>query len=72
MSAPLLGASDPAPFLLFPEKTPSPFVFVSDHAGRAVPDALGDMGVQTEAWQRRIAWAIGIGGVGRILHQMLG
>ncbi|MFT8326282.1 N-formylglutamate amidohydrolase [Gluconobacter oxydans] len=72
MSAPLLGASDPAPFLLFPEKTPSPFVFVSDHAGRAVPDALGDMGVQTEDWQRHIAWDIGIVGVGRILHELLG
>ncbi|MBF0857869.1 N-formylglutamate amidohydrolase [Gluconobacter sp. LMG 31484] len=72
MSAPLLGAHDPAPFLLFPEKTPSPFVFVSDHAGRAVPDALGDMGVQSEDWERHIAWDIGIVGVGRILHERLG
>ncbi|MFT8988760.1 MAG: N-formylglutamate amidohydrolase [Gluconobacter albidus] len=72
MSAPLLGANDPVPFLLFPEKMPSPFVLVSDHAGRAVPDALGDMGVRTEDWERHIAWDIGIVGVGRVLHEMLG
>ncbi|EHH69357.1 N-formylglutamate amidohydrolase [Gluconobacter morbifer] len=72
MSVSLLGASDPAPFLVFPEKVPSPFVLVSDHAGRAVPEVLGMLGVDAEDWERHIAWDIGIVGVGRRLHEALG
>lgn len=72
MSLPLLGADDPAPFLLFPETRPSPFVLVSDHAGKAVPRTLGFLGVEEAEWQRHIAWDIGILGVGRVLHERLG
>lgn len=68
----LLGVKDPVPFVLYPELTPSPFVLVSDHAGRAVPEALGDMGVDAADWERHIAWDIGIDGVGRMLRERLG
>ena len=37
----------------------APFLVVCDHAGRAVPRALGDMGVPPAGWERHIAWDIG-------------
>ena len=37
----------------------APFLVVCDHAGRAVPRALGDMGVPAAGWERHIAWDIG-------------
>ena len=48
-----------------------PFVLVSDHAGRAVPSYLGDLGVSAEDRARHIGWDIGIDGVGRALAQKL-
>jgi predicted N-formylglutamate amidohydrolase len=35
----------------------------ADHAGRAIPAALGDLGVSEAELSRHIAWDIGIGGV---------
>ncbi|MFT8366720.1 MAG: N-formylglutamate amidohydrolase [Gluconobacter cerinus] len=72
MSLSLLSADDPAPFLLFPETQPSPFVLVSDHAGKAVPKSLEFLGVGEPDWHRHIAWDIGIVGVGRFLRDLLG
>ncbi|QDH17631.1 N-formylglutamate amidohydrolase [Swingsia samuiensis] len=72
MSNTLLSSIDPAPYLMFPERKPSPFVLVSDHAGRKVPEKLGDLGVGKEDWDRHIAWDIGIGEVGQLLHKALG
>lgn len=72
MTVSLLGAADPAPVILFPEGRPSPFVLVSDHAGRAVPTIFGDMGVPDHDWERHIAYDIGILGVGRFLRDSLG
>ena len=37
----------------------APFLVVCDHAGRATPRALGDMGVPPQGWERHIAWDIG-------------
>lgn len=48
-----------------------PFVLVSDHAGRAVPATLGDLGVTVEDRARHIGWDIGIDGVGRQLAALL-
>lgn len=48
-----------------------PFVLVSDHAGRAVPPALGDLGVSAQDRARHIGWDIGIDGVGRHLAALL-
>lgn len=48
-----------------------PFVLVSDHAGRAVPSYLGDLGVSAAERARHIGWDIGIDGVGRALAQKL-
>jgi predicted N-formylglutamate amidohydrolase len=36
-----------------------PVLFVCDHAGRRVPRALGDLGLDATAFERHIAWDIG-------------
>jgi excinuclease ABC subunit C len=41
----LLAADEPAPVLAERVEGASPFVFVSDHAGRRLPRALGDLGL---------------------------
>lgn len=49
----------------------SPFVLLGDHAGRAIPAALGDLGVPPAAMDLHIAWDIGIAAVGALLAPML-
>ena len=69
---PLLGPQDPPPYRVTQATAASPFVLVSDHAGRAVPRALGRLGVPEADWERHIAWDIGIHGVGAQLQALLG
>ena len=49
-----------------------PFLFIGDHAGRAIPQALGDLGVGREDLARHIAWDIGVAAVGEHLARRLG
>lgn len=49
----------------------SPFLLTSDHYGRLLPRALGDLGVAEGELTRHIAWDIGIAGVADRLAQML-
>ena len=49
----------------------SPFVLIGDHAGRAVPSRLGDLGVPPQAMDRHIAWDIGIAGLGERMSRAL-
>jgi predicted N-formylglutamate amidohydrolase len=57
---PLLGADDPAPVLLHRPAGGSPFFFTADHAGRAIPRRLGDLGLPERERARHIGWDIGI------------
>jgi len=41
----------------------SPFLFTSDHHGRAIPRMLGDLGLPEAELTRHIAWDIGIAGI---------
>ena len=50
----------------------SPFLFTSDHYGRIIPRALGDLGVPSSELERHIAWDIGIAGVAERLSDHLG
>ena len=68
----LLVASDPAPVRLTMPGGPSQFLLVCDHAGRAVPARLGDMGVSPADWDRHIAWDIGAAGLCDLLAPLLG
>ena len=49
----------------------SPFLLTSDHYGRVLPHALGDLGVAENELTRHIAWDIGIAGVAEQLSEML-
>lgn len=49
----------------------SPFLLVSDHYGRILPRALGNLGVAESELVRQIAWDIGIAGVAERLARML-
>jgi predicted N-formylglutamate amidohydrolase len=67
----LLTATDPAPVRVVNPGGVSAFLLVCDHAGRAVPAALGDMGVEPPNWDRHIAWDIGAAGVCEALAPLL-
>ncbi|MDR3420398.1 MAG: N-formylglutamate amidohydrolase [Xanthobacteraceae bacterium] len=68
----LLAADEPAPVTVYNAAGPSPFLLVADHAGNAMPRALGWLGIGEAECRRHIAWDIGIAGLGRILADALG
>ncbi len=47
------------------------FLLTADHAGRAIPKVLGDLGLSEAELARHIAWDIGIEGVTRRLSALL-
>lgn len=49
----------------------SPFLLTSDHYGRALPHALGDLGLPASEFERHIAWDVGIAGVSNALSKQL-
>jgi predicted N-formylglutamate amidohydrolase len=67
----LLSANDPQPVGVEGEGHPGPFLLIADHAGNAVPQALGDLGLAPPQMQRHIAIDIGILGVSRALAEAL-
>lgn len=70
--APLLREGEAQPYHVHQAVADSPFFMISDHAGRAVPERLGDLGLPRDEWDRHIAYDIGIREVGRHLQQALG
>ena len=71
MSAGVLGAGEAAPVEMLRPRGGSRFLLTADHAGRAIPRALGDLGVSAAEMERHIAWDIGIAGVTRGLSALL-
>ncbi len=67
----LLTATDPEPVRVINPGGLSPFLLVCDHAGRAVPASMGDLGVKPPDWDRHIAWDIGAAGVCERLAPLL-
>lgn len=63
----LLRAGDPAPVIVFNPDRPSPFLLIGDHAGIAIPAALGDLGLSSADLARHIASDIGVRGLGEAL-----
>jgi predicted N-formylglutamate amidohydrolase len=49
----------------------SPFLLTADHYGRAIPRALGDLGLPESELRRHIAWDIGIAGIASALSKNL-
>jgi predicted N-formylglutamate amidohydrolase len=71
-SSPLLTATDPAPVRLLNPVSDSPVLLVCDHAGKAVPQALGDLGgVPASEMARHIGWDIGAAAVTEELSRQL-
>jgi predicted N-formylglutamate amidohydrolase len=64
---PLLAEGEPFPVVGERLESPSPFVFLCDHAGRRLPRALGDLGVPASELDRHIAYDIGIWPVAQAL-----
>ena len=67
----LLQPSDPIPFGIENADAASPIVFASDHAGRAIPARLGNLGLEETELARHIGWDIGIYGVTHALARTL-
>lgn len=67
----LLGERDPPPFTVHHPQGRSPFLLTCDHAGRQVPERLGDLGVAPSEWVRHIAWDIGAEAMAKVLAQRL-
>ncbi len=68
---PLLQDGDPPPLRIERSEGTSAFFLVCDHAGRALPRKLGDLGVSEADLGRHIAWDIGIAEVARRLAARL-
>jgi len=62
---------DPAPVVVERYEGASPFVFVCEHAGLAVPASLDNLGLGDEVWTQHIASDIGAKQVARQLAQDL-
>ena len=59
----LLGEEEPPPFTLDNAAGTSPFLIVADHAGKALPQRLGQLGLSDAERYSHIAWDIGAGAV---------
>ena len=68
---PLLGPGDPPPFEIANPDGAARIVLLGDHAGRAIPQALGTLGLGPAELARHIAWDIGIADVTRRLARRL-
>lgn len=55
----LLGPDDPPPFSVHNEKGTASLLLLCDHASKAVPRALGNLGITDEELSRHIGWDIG-------------
>ena len=69
--ASLLGAEDPAPVTVHNEHASSRVLLTCDHAGRAIPTTLGDLGVHKRDRTRHIAWDIGAAEMARCIADIL-
>jgi predicted N-formylglutamate amidohydrolase len=68
----LLGPGDPPPFEVIQAEATTPLLLVCDHASRAIPDALGRLGLDRAALDLHIAWDIGAAELTRRLAQRMG
>ena len=68
----LLGPDEPPAFTVLNPEALRPILLVCDHASRAVPRALGSLGLDDAALSRHIAWDIGAAELTRRLADRLG
>ena len=70
-AAHLISEGDPAPVRVLRPSGGSEFFLTADHAGRAIPRRLANLGLPGSELERHIAWDIGIAGVTERLAQAL-
>ncbi len=68
----LLSPLDPDPVTIINGDSTFPVLFVCEHAGKTVPQALGDLGLSADALDAHIGWDIGAAGVTRLLADQIG
>ncbi len=64
---PVLGPNDPSPVEVLNRNAQGPFVFGCEHAGNAVPESLGTLGLSAIEMTQHIAWDIGAASLTRCL-----
>jgi len=67
----LLRAGDPPAFSTWNGDGRAPLLLLCDHAGKAIPQALGDLGIHDHELGRHIGWDIGALEVARELSRLL-
>jgi predicted N-formylglutamate amidohydrolase len=67
----LLGPCDAEPLTLLRPEVRSRVLLICEHAGRATPVALGDLGVPAAEMDRHIAWDVGAMGLAEALSARL-
>ncbi|HEX7821781.1 MAG TPA: N-formylglutamate amidohydrolase [Sphingobium sp.] len=67
----LLGPNDPTPVRVTNPGAGSSFLLIGDHAGKAIPESLGTLGLGAADLARHIACDIGVAGLGRLLADAL-
>jgi predicted N-formylglutamate amidohydrolase len=67
----LLSADEPSPVNVHNIDGRSPIFLVCEHAGRRIPEHLGDMGLDEHQRRRHIAWDIGAEGLSHGLSERL-
>jgi len=67
----LLQPEEAAPVTLIRESGRSPFFLTCEHAGKRIPERLGDLGLDGKDCNRHIAWDIGAESVARRLSDLL-
>lgn len=67
----LLAPHEPEPINLYNLNGESPIFLVCEHAGKRIPEKLGDLGLEAAELERHIAWDIGAEGVSRHLSETL-
>ncbi len=67
----LLAAGDPPPFEIINPEGKARLVLFSDHAGRAIPERLGTLGLTQAELEQHIGWDIGIGAMARRMASAL-
>ncbi len=68
---PLIGDADPPPVEVINESAAAPVVLVCDHASKAVPGSLGDLGLGADLLDHHIGWDRGAAAVTRLLSERL-
>lgn len=70
-SPPLLSADEPPAVAIETPHGKAPFLLLCDHAGKAIPQSLGDLGLPPGEIERHIGWDIGALSVSQHLSRQL-